>query len=478
MSLDDLMAKEAKSRPSRSSRSGGASGGACFTCGKQGHRAADCPKSSGGGGASRGACFTCGGQGHRASNCPNATGDAPAAGACFTCGGQGHRASNCPNAAAEDAPAAGACFTCGGQGHRASNCPNAAAEDAPAAGACFTCGGQGHRASNCPNGSVRGGRSSGPVRRNPISRGSRAAPYERRTEQRLPEPTYADPEDTWQHDMYDATSQAPRASVQKVNDYEAPLSTGTKIMITNLNEDILESDMEELFGNIGDIKSAVVHYDASGRSRGTAEVTFRKRADAVEAIEKYNGRELDGAPMRIHLMGSGMPAPRSQRAAPVAGVRGRGAGAASGMFAHAGEQRMSAPRAAPASMEREDVSFSVTMRSAPRGRGGSSFDGARGGRGAPRGGAGGACFSCGEEGHRAADCPSGGARRSGGGGGACFNCGGQGHRAANCPNGGGRGGRGGGRGGAGGGRGGRAPREAVSEADLDAEMDAYHSANK
>ncbi|KAG4972346.1 hypothetical protein JHK84_038426 [Glycine max] len=61
---------------------------------------------------------------------------------------------------------------------------------------------------------------------------------------------------------------------------------------------------EELFLEVGDVKRHTVHYDRSGRSKGTAEVVFSRRADAVAAVKRYNNVQLDGKPMKVEIVGT------------------------------------------------------------------------------------------------------------------------------------------------------------------------------
>ena len=146
------------------------------------------------------------------------------------------------------------------------------------------------------------------------------------------------PDDQWDHDMY---SGGGGGGMRRTG-----ISTSSgKLIVSNLDFGVTDSDIHELFTEFGDLKSATVHYDRSGRSLGTAEVAFARRGDAMKALKQYNGVPLDGRPMRIEMagveaemepmrrpMGGGVrksPGPRRSpgpRKSPFRGSGGRGGG--------------------------------------------------------------------------------------------------------------------------------------------------------
>lgn len=160
------------------------------------------------------------------------------------------------------------------------------------------------------SGNFRGrGRGSGPgpARRFNNRGANRAAPYA----------TSKAPETTWQHDMFADQGTAFPAQ-QGVR--ASAIETGTKLYISNLDYGVSNEDVKELFSEVGDLKRYAIHYDRSGRSKGTAEVVFSRRADAIAAVKRYNNVQLDGKPMKIEIVGTNIatPAAPSSAAPPTA----------------------------------------------------------------------------------------------------------------------------------------------------------------
>ncbi|XP_052203247.1 THO complex subunit 4A-like [Diospyros lotus] len=177
-------------------------------------------------------------------------------------------------------------------------------------------------------GSARPG---GPARRLPSRSSNRAAPY-----------TAKAPDSNWQHDMF--SSDQAMAYAAQAGGRASSIETGTKLYISNLDYGVSNEDIKELFSEVGDLKRYAIHYDRSGRSKGTAEVVFSRRQDALSAVKRYNDVQLDGKPMKIEIVGTniltpvapaangsfgnsnGVPRSGQGRGAPLGRTRGGGRG--------------------------------------------------------------------------------------------------------------------------------------------------------
>ncbi|KAH9609777.1 hypothetical protein KSS87_012767 [Heliosperma pusillum] len=133
-----------------------------------------------------------------------------------------------------------------------------------------------------------------PPRRFDNRAANRAAPYS------MPRA----PDSLWKHDMYGSRgSFGGGGGGDGRRGGSSSIETGTKLYISNLDYGVSTDDVKELFSEVGDLKRYNVHYDRSGRSKGTAEVVYSRRNDALAAVKRYNNVELDGKPIKIEIVG-------------------------------------------------------------------------------------------------------------------------------------------------------------------------------
>lgn len=133
-------------------------------------------------------------------------------------------------------------------------------------------GGRGRSGNRGGRGS-RGGGARGGFRRS----GSRQTPYQRQP-----------PQGRWAHDKFEGGRGGSRSIA--------------KLLISNLEYSVNDQDIRELFSEFGQIKQWSVHYDRSGRSLGTADVTYVNKEDAARARKTYNNVPLDGKEMMIDMV--------------------------------------------------------------------------------------------------------------------------------------------------------------------------------
>jgi RNA recognition motif-containing protein len=76
---------------------------------------------------------------------------------------------------------------------------------------------------------------------------------------------------------------------------------GTRLYVGNLSYNVTEPELNEVFGENGrNVKEVKVVLDRdTGRPRGFAFVEMTTDAEAAQAIETLNGREIQGRPINV-----------------------------------------------------------------------------------------------------------------------------------------------------------------------------------
>ncbi len=82
-----------------------------------------------------------------------------------------------------------------------------------------------------------------------------------------------------------------------------------KLFVGNLAYSVTDEDLNELFGQFGDVTSCSVAKDRdTGRSRGFAFIEMQSQAQAEAAIKGINGHEVSGRQISVSVS---QPKPRN-----------------------------------------------------------------------------------------------------------------------------------------------------------------------
>jgi RNA recognition motif-containing protein len=98
---------------------------------------------------------------------------------------------------------------------------------------------------------------------------------------------------------------------------------GTKLYVGNLSFNTTETDLQDMFAEIGPVQEVMLMQDKfTGKSRGFAFVTMTSEQDAQKAVSEFNGKTVEGRPLTVNEA-------RPREARPPGGGYGGGGGGGS-----------------------------------------------------------------------------------------------------------------------------------------------------
>ncbi|KAF8962539.1 hypothetical protein BDZ97DRAFT_1824155 [Flammula alnicola] len=137
-------------------------------------------------------------------------------------------------------------------------------------------------------------------------RNTHRKPYSRPT-------TRADVDGQWLHDKAPTGPRGRTTAIRGVAPPTGPAAgINNKLLVSNLHYEITPKDLTAVFGQIGTlIREPLLRYDRSGRSSGSAIISFETAVEATRAKKQFDGYLAKGQPMSIAY--DTMP-PRAPRA--------------------------------------------------------------------------------------------------------------------------------------------------------------------
>ena len=73
------------------------------------------------------------------------------------------------------------------------------------------------------------------------------------------------------------------------------------IYVGNLNYDLTEDQLEQLFAEFGDVESVKIITDRdTGRAKGFGFIIMENDEEATKAINELNGKDLQGRALRVN----------------------------------------------------------------------------------------------------------------------------------------------------------------------------------